>query len=106
MEVFSLILQVLVLVGVSAICSGLNIALMSLDISDLRRKAKLGNVAAKRVLPLRRNSHLSLAGILLTNVGAVSASSLVLEHHVGGLIAGLLSTLLIVIFGEIFPQAL
>lgn len=106
MDVFLLVLQVLVLVGISAVCSGLNIALMSLDISDLRRKAKLGNAAAKRVLPLRRNSHLSLAGILLTNVGAVSASSLVLEHHVGGIIAGLVSTLLIVIFGEIFPQAL
>jgi metal transporter CNNM len=106
MDVFIVIFEVFVLVGISALCSGLNIALMSLDLSDLRRKAKLGNVAAKRVLPLRRNSHLSLAGILLTNVGAVSASSLVLEHHVGGLIAGLLSTLLIVIFGEIIPQAL
>lgn len=94
------------LVGFSALCSGLNIALMSLDISDLNRKAKLGNAAAKRVLPLRRNSHLTLAGILLTNVGAVSATSLVLEHEFNGLIAGLASTLLIVIFGEIFPQAL
>ena len=106
MDILVVVLEVLVLVGLSALCSGLNIALMSLDISDLRRKAKLGNAAAKRVLPLRRNSHLSLAGILLTNVGAVSASSLVLEHHVGGLIAGVVSTLLIVIFGEIFPQAL
>jgi CBS domain containing-hemolysin-like protein len=106
MEPLVLILQVLILIGFSALCSGLNIALMSLDMADLRRKAKLGNTAARRVLPLRRNSHLSLAGILLTNVGAVSATSLVLEHHVGGLIAGLTSTLLIVIFGEIFPQAL
>ncbi|MEO6514019.1 MAG: CNNM domain-containing protein [Candidatus Saccharimonadales bacterium] len=106
MNTFTLIIEVLILVGFSAVCSGLNIALMSLDISDLRRKAKLGNISAKLVLPLRRNSHLSLAAILLTNVGAVSATSLVLEHHVGGLIAGLLSTLLVVIFGEIFPQAL
>jgi metal transporter CNNM len=79
---------------------------MSLDVGDLKRKAKLGNAAAKSVLPLRRNSHLSLAGILLTNVGAVSATSLVLEHHLNGILAGLISTLLIVIFGEIFPQAL
>jgi CBS domain containing-hemolysin-like protein len=47
-----------------------------------------------------------LAGILLTNVGAVSATSLVLEHQFNGVIAGVVSTLLIVIFGEIFPQAL
>lgn len=106
MDTLILVIEVLVLVGFSALCSGLNIALMSLDISDLKRKAKLGNVAAKRVLPLRRNSHLSLAGILLTNVGAVSATSLVLEHAYNGLIAGVMSTLLIVIFGEIFPQAL
>jgi metal transporter CNNM len=79
---------------------------MSLDVGDLKPKAKPGNAAAKSVLPLRRNSHLSLAGILLTNVGAVSATSLVLEHHLNGILAGVISTLLIVIFGEIFPQAL
>jgi metal transporter CNNM len=78
---------------------------MSLDISDLRRKAKLGNKDAKIVLPLRRNSHLSLAAILLTNIGAVSASSLVLEPHLNGVLAGFLSTILIVIFGEVIPQA-
>jgi metal transporter CNNM len=72
----------------------------------LQRKAKLGNHAARRVLPLRRNSHLTLAAILLVNVGAVSATSLVLENAYNGLIAGLITTLLVVIFGEIFPQAL
>jgi len=97
---------VILLVLFSAICSGLNIALMSLDLSDLRRKAKLGNPYAKRVLPLRKRTHLSLAGILLTNVATVSATSLFLESAFNGLIAGIASTLLIVIFGEIFPQAI
>jgi metal transporter CNNM len=101
-----LTIEVLVLVIFSAICSGLNVALMSLELGDLKRKAKLGNKAARRVLPLRRNTHLSLAAILLTNVAAVSATSLVLEHSFNGVIAGAVSTLLIVIFGEIFPQAL
>lgn len=105
MDVLIISIQVLILVGFSAICSGLNVSLLALDLSDLKRKAKLGNQAAKRVLPLRRNSHLTLAAILLINVGAVSATSLVLEHHLNGLLAGLISTLLIVIFGEIFPQA-
>lgn len=89
----------------SAVCSGLNLSLMSLDIADLKRKSKLGNKAANRVLPLRQNSHLSLASILLTNVAVVSATSLVLEHEFNGLVAGLISTLLIVIFGEVLPQA-
>lgn len=101
-----IIIEVAFLVGVSAICSGLNIAIMSLDLADLRRKAKLGNRAAQRVLPLRRNTHLTLASILLTNVAAVSATSLVLDQRFNGWIAGLLSTLLIVILGEIIPQAL
>ena len=99
-------LEVLLLVAVAAVCSGLNIAVMTLDLSDLRRKAKLGNRAAKRVLPLRRNAHLTLASILLTNVAAVSATSLVLHQRLSGWAAGLIGTLLIVIFGEVFPQAL
>jgi len=105
-ELFLLLLEVGVLVGFSAVCSGLNIALMSLNVSDLKRKAKLGDSSAKRVLPLRKNGHLSLAAILLTNVAAISATSLVLESAAGGIIAGLAATLLIVIFGEIVPQAL
>jgi len=104
-NLFLLIAEVLVLVGLSAMCSGLNIALMSLEIADLERKSKLGNSDARRVIGLRRNSHLSLAAILLTNVAAVSATSLVLESVAGGIIAGVTATLLIVIFGEIFPQA-
>ena len=106
MEVLQLVIETILLVTLSAICSGLNLSLMSLNISDLTRKAKAGNSNAKKVLPLRRNSHLSLASILLTNVAVVSAMSLLLEHHFNGLIAGVASTFLIVIFGEIFPQAM
>ncbi len=98
--------EVLLFILISAICSGLNISVMSLDIADLKRKAKLGNPKAKRVLPLRKQTHLTLASILLTNVAAVSATSLVLNQLLNGWLAGLLSTLLIVIFGEVLPQAL
>lgn len=96
---------VVALIMVSAICSGLNVAMMSLDLSDLRRKMKIGNARAKRVYALRKNIHLTLAAILLTNVAAVSATSLVLESVLYGLLAGILTTILMVIFGEIFPQA-
>jgi len=101
-----LFIEIVVLLGMSAICSGLNLSLMSLQVSDLQRRANNGNKMAKSVLPLRKNSHLSLASILLVNVAVVSTTSLVLEHRFNGLIAGLFSTVLIVIFGEIFPQAL
>lgn len=100
------IVVVAILILVSAVCSGLNVAFMSLDLADLTRKAKLGNGYARRLLPLRRNSHLALAAILLTNVAAVSATSLVLESEFNGIIAGVATTLLIVIIGEILPQAL
>jgi metal transporter CNNM len=106
MELTLVVIEVGLLVILSAVCSGLNISFMSLELADLRRKAKIGNPQARRVLPLRKNSHLTLAAILLTNVGAVSATSLVLEDFAGGLIAGAISTLLIVILGEIVPQAL
>lgn len=105
MQNIAFIIEVILLVGASAICSGLNIAFMSLDLQDLRRKAKLGNKQAHIVLPLRRKTYLVLAAILLTNVGAVSATSLVMERKFIGVLAGIFTTLLIVILGEILPQA-
>ncbi len=101
-----IVVEVTLLVLGSAVCSGLNIAVMSLDLADLKRKAKLGDKRAKSILPLRRNAHLTLASILLTNIAVVSATSLVLDQRFNGWVAGLLSTLLIVVFGEVLPQAL
>lgn len=98
--------QVAVLVVTAAIFSGLNISLMSLSTEDLKRKARLGNKMAKRVLPLRKNAYLSLASILFANVAVVSASSLVLESRFNGWIAGIVTTILMVVFGEILPQAI
>src|ERR1700733_7874151 len=97
MSMTIIIIEVILLVMASAVCSGLNIAVMSLDMADLRRKAKLGNRQAKRVLPLRQHTHLTLASILLTNIAAVSATSLVLDQRLNGWLAGLVSTLLIVV---------
>ncbi|MCX6727336.1 MAG: CNNM domain-containing protein [Candidatus Saccharibacteria bacterium] len=106
MDNIKLAVQAVVLVGMSAVCSGLNLSLMSLDLADLKRKAKLGDKRAKAVLPLRKNGHLSLVSILFTNVAVISTTSLTLEHRFSGLVAGIASTLLIVVFGEIFPQAI
>ena len=105
MEYVFLVIQIIVLVALSAVFSGLNISLMSLDVDDLRRKKKLGNPEAIKVLPFREKTHLSLASILFGNIAVVSAVSLVLGSYLEGIFAGLLSTLLIVIFGEILPQA-
>jgi metal transporter CNNM len=98
-------IEVVLLVGFSAICSGLNIGIVSLHVADLRRKASLGNTAARRVLPFRKNLHLTLAGILLSNVAAIAGTSLVLDNRYNGFVAEIAATLLIVIFGEVVPQA-
>lgn len=79
---------------------------MALDLSDLKRKAELGDKQAKRVLPLRQNVHLLLGSILFTNVAAASATAIVLSEFLNGVVAGILSTFLLVIIGEVFPQAL
>jgi metal transporter CNNM len=99
------IVAVIIFVGVSALASGLNIALMSLSLPELRRKTKLGNLMAKKVLPFRQNTHLTLAAILITNMAAASATSLMLAGIFFGVIAGAIATLLLVIFGEVLPQA-
>ncbi len=96
----------IVLVILAAIFSGLNISLMSLSIADLKRKARLGNKDAKRVLPLRKNAYLSLASILFANVAVVSASTLTLEGTFNGIVAGIATTILMVVFGELLPQAI
>ncbi len=96
---------VLALTALAAVCSGLNVSLLSINFDDLKRKRKLGDPSAKKVYYFRKNTHLTLAAILLTNVAAVSATSLVLESVLFGLLAGIITTLLMVIFGEILPQA-
>lgn len=106
MEYIVTILSTVALVMFAAIFSGLNISLMSLSLGDLQRKAKLGNINAIRVLPLRRRYHLSLSSILFANVAVVSISTLNLEQAYNGLIAGVVTTILMVVFGEVLPQAI
>lgn len=79
---------------------------MSLDLSELRRKAKLGGHRARRVLPLRESAHLTLAGILLCNVAFASGTAVVLGDNFNGFVAVAISSILLVIFAELLPQAL
>lgn len=105
MEYLFTVATTVLLVVLAAIFSGLNISIMSLSIGDLERKAKLGSRQARIVLPLRRRYHLTLASILFANVAVVSISTLNLEHAFNGLVAGVVTTVLMVVFGEVLPQA-
>ncbi len=96
---------IVVLILLSGLFSGLTIGLYSLNKTELERKAALGNKDAQRVHQVREKGNLLLVSLLLGNVAVNAAISLILGDVAGGLVAGLLATALIVIFGEILPQA-
>ena len=98
-------LIIISLIALSAIFSGLTIGLFSLDKDDLRFKSELGDVGAKKIYNLRKKSNQLLCTLLIGTVAANATLSIFLGSITSGIIAGFLSTALIVIFGEILPQA-
>jgi len=99
-------LIIIILIFFSAIFSGLNIGLLGLDKSELKRKIKLGNKKAKKIFSLRKDGHLLLVVLLLGNVIINSILAVFLGDKFIGPLAVLFSTILIVIFGEIIPQSI
>ena len=102
MDLFIVILLVLL----SACFSGLTLGFFSLNLTSLKRKMNLGDKLAKKVYPIRKNGNLLLCTVLLGNVAVNSAMAIFLGNIATGLVAGILATGLIVIFGEIIPQAI
>lgn len=93
------------LVLFSGLFSGLTLGLLGLDKSELERKIKLGNEKAMKVYSVRKRGNLLLCTLLLGNVGVNSAIAILLGGIAAGVLAGVISTGLIVVFGEILPQA-
>jgi metal transporter CNNM len=98
-------LIVTVLVLLSGAFSGLTLGFFSLNLTSLERKMKLGDPQAQKVYPIRKRGNLLLCTLLLGNVAVNSALSIFLGDIASGLIAGIIATSLIVVFGEIIPQA-
>lgn len=96
---------VTVLLVFSALFSGLTLGLMSLSAPELKRKITLGDKDAKKVYAVRKNGNLLLTTLLVGNVAINAALSIFLGSIASGFTAGLVATGLIVIFGEITPQA-
>jgi metal transporter CNNM len=96
---------VIFLILFSAIFSGLTLGFFSLNKDDLKRKAELGDKQAKKVYRLRQDGNLLLCTLLIGNVAVNSALAIFLGSIASGFTAGLIATSLIVIFGEIIPQA-
>jgi metal transporter CNNM len=62
--------------------------------------------AAKKIQPLRRHGNWLLCTLLLGNVAVNAALSILLAEKSNGLMGFITSTALIVMFGEIIPQAI
>ena len=97
---------VVLLVLLSGLFSGLTLGLMSLNVHDLRRKVKIGNKHAIKIYPIRKHGNLLLTTLLLGNVAVNSVLAIFLGSLTAGVAAAILSTGLLVIFGEIIPQSL
>lgn len=97
------------LLMLSGLFSGLNLGLMSLDLDELEILKKIGTPNeieyASKIYPLRKRGNFLLCSILLGNVLVNAVSTLILGDMVSGIYAALVSTVLIVVFGEIIPQA-
>ncbi|MCA9357768.1 DUF21 domain-containing protein [Candidatus Kaiserbacteria bacterium] len=94
-----------VLVLLSGLFSGLTLGLLSLDTQSLRRRAKHGDKDAAIIYPIREKGNLLLATLLLGNVAVNTTLSIFLGTIASGVVAGFIATGLIVVFGEIIPQA-
>lgn len=103
------IVIIVVCLGFSSLFSGLNLGLMSLDRTDLRIICNTGTDTERRyaheILPVREHGNYLLCSILLGNVMVNSTFTILLDDLTSGLVAIIVSTLLIVICGEISPQA-
>lgn len=97
---------IIFLILLSALFSGLTLGLMGLDVFDLKRKMELGDIDAKRVYQIRKKGNLLLATLLLGNIAVTSTISIILEGIAGGLVAGIIATGTIFIFGEVIPQSI
>lgn len=102
--------MIIILVCFSGMFSGLNLGLMSLDKVLLEIVIGSGTANeskyARRIYPIRRRGNLLLCTILLGNVAVNALLSIILADLTSGFMGFILSTAVIVIFGEITPQAI
>eukprot|EP00930_Biecheleria_cincta_P040843 TRINITY_DN2796_c0_g3_i1.p1 TRINITY_DN2796_c0_g3~~TRINITY_DN2796_c0_g3_i1.p1 ORF type:complete len:622 (+),score=104.64 TRINITY_DN2796_c0_g3_i1:57-1922(+) len=100
---------IIVLVMLSGLFSGLTLGLMGLDLIGLETIENGDNVemaaCAAKIKPIRERGNLLLCTLLLGNVAVNSALSILTADVASGPVGFVVSTALIVIFGEIIPQA-
>lgn len=104
------IVFIIVLMVLSGLFSGLNLGLMSLDPTTLKIITESGSkrqrIYAKLIYRVRKHGNYLLCTLLLGNVLVNSTLTILLDEVLpSGIYAVIASTLSIVLFGEIIPQA-
>lgn len=105
------IVFIVILILLSGTFSGLNLGLMSLDPTTLKLVMESGSgrqkIYAKLIYRVRRYGNYLLCTLLLGNVLVNNSLAILLDGVLGsGVYAIIASTIAIVIFGEIVPQAI
>ncbi|XP_066246093.1 unextended protein [Euwallacea similis] len=107
--VWASIVIIFICMAFSCLFSGLNLGLMSMNKTELKILCNTGTPRerkyARAIQPVRNHGNYLLCSILLGNVLVNSIFTILLDGLTSGLIAVIFSTLAIVLFGEIFPQA-
>ncbi|KAL5260869.1 hypothetical protein ACHWQZ_G006790 [Mnemiopsis leidyi] len=100
----------LFLLCLSGLFSGLNLGLMSLDLTSLRILKETGSPQEKRyarsIEPVRKQGNFLLCTLLLGNVLVNNTLTILLDGLFGGVLAIIGATAGIVVMGEIIPQAI
>ncbi len=97
------------LVLIAGLMSGLTLGLMSLDHVDMELLKRTGTERekrlAERITPIISNPHYLLVTLLLINAVAMEALPLVLDTLADPVTAVITSVTVVLLFGEIVPQA-
>lgn len=96
---------IIFLVALSGLFSGLTLGLMGISKSQLKRKIQLGHQGAKKLYAIRKTGNLLHVTLLLGNTLVNAILAIFLGSITVGVLAVVISTSLIVLFGEIIPQA-
>lgn len=109
LPLYGKLIVIAILLGLSGLFSGLNLGLMALDKNELQVIISCGTESEKRyaraIEPVRRRGNYLLCSILFSNVLVNSTIAVLLEELTSGIVAVMTSTIFIVMFGEILPQA-
>ncbi|XP_046654654.1 unextended protein-like [Daphnia pulicaria] len=104
------VIIIVFLMAFSGLFSGLNLGLMALDRTELKIYENTGTDKekqyAKTISPVRNHGNYLLCTLLLGNVLVNNSLTILLDDLTSGIVAIIGSTVGIVIFGEIIPQAI